>query len=1176
MMNRKASIATLAMLLVAASPAIAVNGTSSLYVNLELSMNRTTVGEVIQSISRQTGYEFSYDESLLNKQIDKVSVNVKNVRIENVLSKVFRDTGISFKIVDNRIFLKDETVRTISYVKLDNQQQRGKSITGVVVDNSGTPIIGANVVVKGKNGVGTITDIDGKFTLTDIADGTTLLISYIGYTEQAVAVSKDAKSLKVTLHEDTQKLDEVVVVGYGTQKKVNMTGSISNVKADELTSIATPNLSNTLAGRAPGLTITGNSGLLGSSSEIRMRGGFGDPLFVIDGIIRDKDAFDALEANEVDQMSFLKDAATASVYGSAAGNGVVLVTTKSGSTNSRPVFNYQGSYSFSKTTKELFSDMFTATDELIYQNKVAAFKGLALPNGDAEFDYFKDKNYNVNDWIWQTPWNTKHSLSVTGGSEKVQYFVLGSYLGEEGSYKNLKNQKYSLRSNITMELSKYVKMNVNIDANQSDRKRFYWPFTESDDDQAIYDLYRCTFNALKTVPFYENLDGTPATHRTEYPIYPAIGSWQSWNVVDQVIGDRYIKTRNRDMTGILSFNVDLGWLLKGLSTKVVGNYVGKDFTKKKFMTYQRNYKFQQADPNGNRFLPGPLDLNAYNTFTFSQDYENLSYDVKNLWSEQFNWFINYNNKFGKHEIGAMGVFEQAKNGGEWVYARGENPLTNYDQMFVYSTDAERRYGDAEEYTGGRLSWIGRVNYNYDSRYMAEFSFRYDGNDKFAPGHRWGFFPSVSGAWRISQEPFMESMSSWLNNLKIRASYGTTGNDLNVKNKQILNFLYKKRYIATPKEDDDTKDYGTYVFGNSLANSIKPGDTPNPDLTWATSHTYNGGIDFGFLNNRLTGSVDAFYRKETNILGPRTLSIPSTYGQVLAPENYAARSWKGGEFEMNWRDKAVGGQLEYTVYMNLGFSRDKWLTLDEEAIYKTGNLADLSKVGMADSRLIGYKAVGLIRTQEEVDALKAKGFKQFGRDPYLGGILFEDTRGDGYSEGPDGKIDSNDYYNLLSTNATPRINYGFGGSVKYKGIYVDLHFQGVGKYDRVMGIDGFHQYGGSTRPYYPIWTSNDCWSPENPNGKYPRVVGSSWYESGTGPTSFWLRNGAYLRLKNVNVGYDLPKNILHVVGLSKAQIFMNATNLFYISAVGEFMDPEQKYYDSYPLMKTFTFGLNVTF
>lgn len=1165
-MIKKVSIALLAIFL-AASPTVAENDAQTLYVNLELTLNQTTVGTVIQSISKQTGYEFSYEESLLHRKVAQVSVNMKNEHIENVLREVFKNTGISYKIVNNRVFLRDDNSSNQTEPVPTEAHQQRKSVSGVVVDNSGEPVIGANVVIRGSTDIGTVTDIDGNFKLDNVPDGSTLVISYIGFVEQTVLVTKDKDSYQVTLREDTQALDEIVVIGYGVQKKVNMTGSISNVKADDLTAIATPNLSNTLAGRAPGMTITGNSGLMGSSSAIRMRGGFGDPLFVIDGIIRDKEAFDALEANEVDQLSFLKDAATASVYGSAAGNGVVLVTTKAGNINSKPVFNYQGSYTFSKPTKELFSDMFTATDELIYQNKVAEFKGQTLPNGDAEFDYFKDKSYNVNDWIWQTPWNTKHSLSVTGGSDKVQYFVLGSFLGEEGSYENLENKKYTLRSNITMNLSKYITMNVNINANQSDQKRFYWPFTK-DDDQAVYDLYRCTFNALKTVPFYSNLDGTPSDVKTDYPIYPAIGSWQSWNVVDQVIGDRYIKTRKRDMSGILTFNVDLGFLLPGLSTKIMANYIGKDYSRKKYMTYQTNYKFQQADPNGNRFLPGPLNLNDYNTFTFSQNYESLQYEMNTLWSEQFNWFLNYNQKFGKHDVGAMIVFEQSEKGGEYVEAKGEQPLTNYDQMFVYSTDAERRYGTAEEYTGGRLSWIGRFNYNYDSKYIAEFSFRYDGNDLFAPGDRWGFFPSVSAAWRISSEPFMEEASNWLSDLKIRASYGTTGNDLNVEGKEIADFSYIKKYIA-----------GTnYIYGKNLANGIKPGDTPSPNLTWATSTTYNGGLDFSFFNNKLSGSVDGFYRKETDILGPRTLSIPSSYGQTLAPENYAARSWRGGEVSLMWRDRAAGGEINYTAYMNLGFSRDQWDVLDESAIYKTGNLSDLSKVGMSDSRLVGLKAIGIIRTQEQVDELKAQGFKQYGRDPYLGGILYEDTRGDGYSPGPDGKIDGNDSYNLLSENTTPRINYGFGGSIKYKGITLDLHFQGVGKYDRVAGgaDGGFYQHGGATRPYFPIWTSDECWSPENPNGKYPRVIGSSWYESGVGKTSFWLRNGAYLRLKNVNIGYDLPQSILRPLGVSRAQIFANGTNLFFISAMGEFMDPEQEFYDSYPLMKSFTFGVNFTF
>lgn len=1067
-----------------------------------------------------------------------------------------------FLLLTFNVSYASETIPSTSIMQL---QQSEKKITGTVVDANNEAVIGANVIVKGTTN-GIITDVDGNFELT-VSENSVLQISFIGYITQEVKITKNT-TYTIRLVQDSKALDEVVVIGYGVEKKVNLTGSISNVNANDLTAIPTSNLSNTLAGRAPGMTVTGNSGMMGATSEIRMRGGFGDPLFVIDGIIRDKEAFDLLEPNEIDQLSFLKDAATASVYGSAAGNGVVLVTTKGGVENSKPIFEYQGSYTFNKPTKQLLSDMFTATDELIYQNKVAEFNGLSLPNGEEEFDYFKDRSYDVNDWLWQTPWNTKHSLSVTGGTDKVKYYVMGSFLNEEGSYENMSNKKYSLRSNITMDLSKYISMNVNLSANQSDYKRFYWPFSEGD-DQSVWSFYRCTFNSLKTMPFYSHADGTPADEQTEYPIYPAIGSWQGWNVIDQVVGDRYLKNRNRNLNSILSFNFDLGFIAKGLSTKVMANYIGEDFTEKRFMTFQKNYTFQQDKSSTNRFKPGPLDLNSYVMFNFSHPYEYLDYTTKTLWSEQFNWFLNYNNQFEKHSISAMVVFEQASNGGEYVMAKGEDPLTNMDQMFVFSNDAKRRSGNAREYTGGHLSWIGRFNYNFDSRYIAEFSFRYDGNTLFPKENRWGFFPSVSAAWRISEESFMKDHSSWLNNLKIRASFGTTGNDLNVENKEILPFSYVQKYVPGKG----------YLFSNSFASGIKAGSVPNPYLTWATSTTYNGGLDFAFLNNRLSGTFDVFYRKETDILGPRTVTLPSTYGQELAPENYAERSWKGGELSMIWRDKAAQNAIDYSLYMNLGFSRDQWDVLDESAIYKeSGNLADLSKIGMSSSRLIGLKAVGLIRTQEQIDELKAKGFKQFGRDPYLGGILFDDTRSDGYVSGPDGKIDDNDTYNLISENTTPRINYGFGGSISWKGLTIDAHFQGVGKYDRCVGgaDGGFNQFGASTRPYFPIWTSDDCWSQENPTGKYPRVIGQKWYESGTGNTSFWLRNGAYLRLKNLNIGYDLPSLILKPLGLTQAQFFVNATNLFSISAINEFMDPEQAYYDSYPLMKSFTFGLNFKF
>lgn len=1126
---------------------------------ISLHIENKPMQQVLQEIEKKTEFSFFYN----NKQINlsrKISVDVSDKDVFALLDQLFVDTDISYDVLDKNIVLARKNNRDNASTDIRQQQ---KNITGTVVDASNDPVIGANVIEKGTTN-GVITDVDGHFSLS-VSDNAILEVTYIGYMAQEIPV-RGQTSITVFLREDAQAIDEVVIVGYGSQKKVNMTGSITAINAGELSNISTSNLSNTLAGRAPGVNITGNSGLMGSSSDVRIRGGFGEPLFVIDGVVRDKSAFDALEANEVDQLSFLKDAATASIYGSQAGNGVILVTTRSGESSSKPVFNYQASYTFMNPTMELFADKFTATDELIYQNRVAEYRGTALPNGEKEFAYFENKNYNVNDYIWQNPWNTKHSLSVSGGSDKITYYALVSYIGEEGSYKSLENQKYNLRSNVTAKITNWLKMNLNVSANQQNQERFYWPFS-NDDEQTVSDLYRCTFNWPKTYPFYLYADGTPSNEITDYPVQTPMGSWQAWNVVDQVVGDRYIKTRKREMNAILSLDVDLGSLLPGLSTKFVGNYIGNDYMRKKYLTYQKNYVWAPLNADDNRFVPAPPDPDKINIFTFSQNQEFLSYNVNSLWSEQLNWFLNYANSFGKHDISATVVWEQASNGGEKVFAKAEDPLTYLDQMFVYSTDAERRWGDAEEVTGGRLSWIGRFNYTFAQKYIAEFSFRYDGNTLFPKEKRWGFFPSVSAAWRISEENFMKNLT-WLSNLKIRASYGTTGNDLDVDNEKITPFSYINSYVS-----------GTsYIWGSNQYLGIRPGATPNPNLTWATSTTYNGGLDFGFLGNRLSGTVDAFYRKESDILGSRIVTIPDTYGQSLAPENYAERSWRGFELSVMWRNKAFQNKVDYSVYGNLGYSKDKWDVLDVSATYLPGGgLEKLSKVGKPSNLITGYKTVGLIRTQSQLDELLAKGFKQFGRDPYLGGLYFEDVRGDGYSSGPDGKIDGNDIQ-LLSENGAPRINYGFGGSISWKGFTIDAHFQGVGMYDRLISNadgGGIRQHGGTIRPYYPLWT-DDVWTPENPNAKYPRVVGNNWYESGTGDQSFWIKNGAYLRLKNLNIGYSLPKSITLPLGLVSAQLFFNGTNLFVISPMTEFHDPEQECYDSYPLMKSFTFGLDIRF
>lgn len=1043
-----------------------------------------------------------------------------------------------------------------------------KSINGRVTNERGEPLEGVTISVKGST-IGSKTNLDGKYQLNAPVDAL-LVFSILGYETQEVTITATSV-VNVMLKDMTSDLDEVVIVGYGTQKKVNLTGAVSSVNARELTNIAPANLSNTLAGRAPGVNVTNTSGLSGATSSIRIRGSFGEPLYVIDGIVRDKMAFDALEASEVDQMSFLKDAATASIYGSRAGNGVVLVTTRKG-TQSKPMINFQSNYTFGKPTQTLLSDLTTATDELIYQNRVAEFNKTTLPNGQEEFDYFKDKSYNVHDFIWRNPSSHRQALTVSGGSDKITYYSLLSYRGENGSYKTVDHGKFNLRSNVSAKINESITVDLNLAAYQQNLDRFYWPFTGNDDFD-VSDLYRVTFNWPKTYPFYVEADGTPANYVTPFPIQTPMGSWQAWSVIDQVIGDRYIKTRQRQFNPILSVNVKLDKFIPGLSTKVMGSYLGEDYMRKKYLTYQKNYVFNQADPDGNRFLPAPPDPNKTNTFTFSQNQPFMDYEITTDWSYQFNWFVNYARNFNKHSIEALAVFEQAEDGKYAAYARAENPVTPYDQMFAYPEDRAFREANGWEEIGARQSFIGRVNYNYDSRYIAEFSFRYDGNTLFPEHRRWGFFPSVSAAWRISEETFFKNLKSTFNELKLRASYGTTGNDLKLdaanENDRIDAFSFVQRYVNADG----------YMFGDRYYTAIRPTPTPNPNLTWATSTTYNAGLDMSMLNSRLTGTVDVFLKKETDILGSRLVTLPDNYGQELAPENYAARSWRGGEITLQWNDNAVNNEVNYSIMANLGYAKDQWDVFDEAPAFgPDGNRNFESRIGRPHDRIIGLKTLGIIRTQEQLDELLAQGFKQFGRDPYLGGLYFEDVRGDGYAPGPDGKIDVNDNQ-LLSSNAAPRINYGFGLNISYKSFSLQTHFQGVMNYDRIISNQegaGMRQHGGAVRPYYPIWASDEVWTPDNVDGKYPRPIGQNWFESGTGASSFWIRNGAYLRLRTLNLAYNLPKGWISALKLDNAQLYFNGTNLFVFSSVKEFHDPEQKNYDSYPIMKTFSFGLDVRF
>lgn len=1125
---------------------ITASVTYSQSAKLSLNIENRTVGDVLSMIEQESSFYFTYNVNQVNVN-RKVSVDVKNKLVTDILDEIFKGENIRYTISDKHIVLYKADKSELLVLN-----QKLKTITGVVLDNNDEPIIGANVSISGTS-TGTITDVDGKFTL-EVPDNAQLQFSFIGYISQVVPV-ENKTVFNIKLLEDTQKLDEVVVVGYGTQKKVNLTGSITAIKTSELENIPVSNLSNALAGRAPGVTITNNSGFAGASSSIRIRGSFGEPLYVINGIIRDKTAFDALDPNEVESINILKDAASASIYGSKAGNGVVLVTTKKG-TAQKPVFQYKASYTTANTTRPLQD--WTSYDELDFLNKVAVYQNsnsanpdlnFQLPYGDSYYEYFKDKDgYNVNDLIWQNPWNQEHNVSVNGGNERITYYMMLGYHGEEGSYKNTDYNRYNFRSDITTKITDAFKVNFNISGNERDYKRFYWPYDWDPESMTLSDFYRTTFNQSRLRPEYVDANGNPSDVRTEYPVN---------RVAEMVFGDGYEKTRARNLEAILRFDLDLDKYVKGLSTAVIGQYNAADKNRKRFAPFLKWYTFQSDIDNV--FKPAPVDPSQTNIHNLGSSYENIQ---ENVWldqSYQFNWLVNYDRSFGKHHVSGMMAYEIAKSTGKFLTGSAEDLLTSsIDQIFVSSSDKSHRNFDGNEAESSRLSWVGRFNYNYDDRYIAEFSFREDGNSKFGSGQRWGFFPSFSLGWRISNEEFMKSVE-WLSNLKLRGSYGTTGDDTDtsVDDGVLAAFGWRNKF----------KSATGYMFGSNYYPGIAVGATPNPYLTWATLKVYDAGLDYGFLNNSLVGEFDFFHKKKTDILQQRVASVPDTYGRSKAAENFAEQQWTG--FEMSLRYSNHIGNVNYSVNANMGYVKDKWTKFDEPE-----NLPGWkSRIGYPNDFLKGYICEGVIRTQEQLDALP-EGFTQFGKKPRLGQLLYKDIRGANEEWGADGIVDSNDW-DYLSRKATPRINYGFGFSVEWKGLSIEALFQGVGAYDRMVKTnngDGVFQVDSS--PYFELWTG-DVWTPENTDAKYPAAVGD-WSEVyGAAGSTFWMRNGAYLRLKNLNIAYTLPKQWYQKWGLNQVQVFGNGTNLFSIDGMDE-MDPEQDKLDSYPIMRTFTVGLNVNF
>lgn len=1099
---------------------------------LSLDVNNQSIKEILYLIENQSEFRFIYESGKINLD-KKVSVREKEQTVETILNRLFAKEGIKYEITENNFILINPIEMNGNPVNQRAAQEK-KHLTGIVTDEKGEPIIGANVLEKGTTN-GTVTDIDGKFSL-EIDDKSMLMVSYIGYNTKNVPVSGKS-SLTIDLSEDTKALDEVVVVGYGTQKKVNLTGSIATMNVDDIQQYPSSNLSNALSGRLAGVRFTQATGKPGASASVSIRAAgtwnSTDPLYVIDGVVRDKFAFDGLDPSEVENISVLKDGASASIYGSRAANGVILITTRKGKSG-KPTINYSGTVGFSDAT--ITPEVLDAYDQARLVNDQYVVENVPSTDmryfADDELAYLRDnrKNFNLLDAVWKTSLLTRHTVNVSGGNDAVRYFVGGSYFYENGSFKNLSFNKYNLRSNLEANITKDLVASLNVSIDTRDDQKPYWRY--DNDAETLNNLYRGLLERGSTAPPY--IDGKPN------------GTFSKWHAIETVNGATgYNKKKwsSYDVTMSLQYDVPF---VKGLNLRLIYNRFDRHTFVKQFSRPYPLYVFKTTGSHNH------LCTNEVESIMIRNDGDSLYEKYNKDYSYQLNGIVSYNNKFGKHDIDASFIYEQSEGTVDWFDGQRNYFISStVDQLFAGSSDSKNSVVNGKGAETGRLSYVGRVRYGYDEKYLIEAAFRYDGSVNFAPDKRWGFFPSASAAWRISEENFFKNNVHFIDYLKLRGSVGLLGNDAIV--------LEDKNAISGWQWQQSYNIVDGAQFG-SLSNGLATGVVPNPNITWEKSVSYNAGLDALFFKNKFSLNTEFFFKHTYDILGNRIASLPTTFGANMPSENYAVMDSKGFEIELGYQDK-IGENFQYYIKGNLGYAVNKIVKKDEAQ-----NLpAYKSEIGYNSDRLMGYIATDIIRTQADLDALP-DDYLIFGAKPELGMLNYMDLRGVNSDE-PDGKIDENDK-DWIIKHQTPPVNYGFSIGGTWKGFSLDLFFQGVAGAKRLIDVRTT-DWANETAPY-EFW--NDHWTPENPTASFPRAAR---HNAGVEST-FWVRNSSFLRLKNVNLSYTVPQNVTSKLRVSQLSVFLTGTNLLLLQNRIKYYDPENSALTDYPNMRNFSMGINLSF
>ena len=997
------------------------------------------------------------------------------------------------------------------------QQQKQQRITGVVTDANGDPIIGASVQAGGT--ALAVTGADGRFSVS-VAPGTELQISYVGFATKTVVVRNGVSSYDVTLSDDSRALNEVVVVGYGTQKKANLSGSVAQLDGKTLGNRPIANVSSGLQGLLPGITVTGASGAPGLDGGLILVRGVGtlnsaSPYILIDGV--EAGTLNSLDPQDIASISVLKDASSAAIYGSKASNGVILVTTKRGQ-NGAPKVNYSGFFGIQNATALM--ERMNSADAAYYYNKALERSGKAPRFSEEAIQKFRDGsdpyNYPNTDWYklaFKTAWQNRHNVNVTGGNEFVKYLASAGYLKQSSILPNAGREQFNARANLDMVLSKRITAHLNLAYIQNNYRDASSAYAGGSSDQIIRQL-----NIIAPWIPYKKEDGSYGTVSDGNPM-----AWLESGMT--------VNRNNRNFTGLIGIDYQV---FKDLKLTLQGAYVDAS------QRYSYFQKFIQYNAN-KATDPSKLEIGHY-------DWHRTTFDA----------FLNYDKSVAKHNFKAMLGWhtERYKYLPDWMY-RKNFPNNNLTDMNAGDASTQKNSGYTRELT--MVSYFGRLNYDYAGRYLFEANFRSDASSRFAKEHRWGFFPSFSAAWRISEEPFMERSKSWLDDLKLRASWGQLGNQDALSGKQDGTSDYYP-WMNTYKLD------GSYPFGGQLMQGYYQGDYHLSTISWERSTTWGVGIDFTLFGG-LTGSIDYYNRKTTDII--MDVSAPAEFALGKYKDNIGALRNEGVEISLAYA-KQLNKDWAINAGVNFAYNKNKILNLGEGTEYiEKGNRR--TALGQQYNSYYMYKATGkFFNSQEEADAFTAKYGNPFGRKFMAGDIIYEDTNGDG-------KLDSNDRIYTKHTDV-PAITYSINLGATWKGFDLSMTWQGVGSVSHIFNREVLGEFSGDASHPSTMW--KDSWTENNHNAKMPRV-----FETGNSPSdmtramsTFWLWNTAYLRLKTLQLGYSLPENVLKAIGVERVRIYYAGENLLTFHSLPFNIDPEitSERGSSYPLLRSHAIGINITF